>query len=110
MGINRSRYVPGVIHNFVVHKCKKTRGGTVRPKYVSLFRNVLPSGEVIYTKAGTQVIDRVWRGLRENCRYCAVSHQAAFTAKVRAAQWRYWHSNRDLLAMLGRDLQTEFFF
>ena len=110
MGINRARHVPGVIHNYVVHKCKKTRVGVVRPRYVSLFRNVLPSGDVIYTKAGTQVIDRVWRALRENCKHCPISRQPAFTAKVRTAQWRYWNTGCDLMVALGRDLQSQFFY
>ena len=96
MGDNRKRALGGVIHDFIVHKKKFIGGKWVHPKYVQLFRHRLPNGKVICTKGGTQIIDRIWRHIREvvSSRSPAVN-KLAWDNRVRSTQWLYWNTGLD---------------
>ena len=50
--------IPGVIHDWVVHKKKKIKGKWLKPRYAQLFEHKLPNGKTLATKGGTQIIDR----------------------------------------------------
>ena len=95
--------IDGVIHDRVVH-CKKRVQvkGTVRyqnPKYVALVKHHIPNTKKVLTvKSGTQVIDRCWRFLKD--RISRNQHSKAgsklLRAKLRSAQYEYWHKDDDL--------------
>ncbi|CAE7252415.1 unnamed protein product, partial [Symbiodinium necroappetens] len=73
------------------------------PTFVRLAKHKLPNGRKITVKAGTQVIDRAWRFLKErvkiNQNTKTGSHQ--LTAKIRAAQYEYWQRGKDMWASTG---------
>ena len=93
--------VKGVLHDMVIHKKRRVKrnGKTflARPKYVKLKTHRLPGGQKRRVKAGTQIIDRVWQSLKKHLgNSSAQPGSAALSAKLREAQWRYWHQNEDL--------------
>lgn len=106
LGINRKRRMDGIIHNYVVHRKKKINGRWVHPKFVRLFYNRLPDGGELYTKGGTQVIDRAWRHMREFTRHRNPTDTRSFLARVRSAQWVYWNMHKDLFAATGHMLKA----
>ena len=91
-----------VVHDHVVH-CKKrikVKGKWVRmaPKYVSLRKHKLPdSRKVIKVKAGTQIIDRVWRFFKS--RLALNQHSKAGSVRlreqIRSIQYEYWNRNKE---------------
>ena len=97
-----------VVHDHVVH-CKKrikVKGKWVwmAPKYVSLRKHKLPdSRKVIKVKAGTQIIDRVWRFFKS--RLDLNQHSKAGSARlreqIRSIQYEYWNRNKDLWVASG---------
>ena len=108
IGINRKDEMPGVVHDYVVHKLKKNKRGTkMRAKYVQLFWHKI-EGKTIYTKGGTQIIDRCWRHIREHVgsRSSATSGEERLDARVRSAQWTYWHRNQDHWLETGKMLRS----
>jgi hypothetical protein len=103
--------VPGVVHDNIVHQKKEVViNGTkqwVRPKYSKTVIHKLPGGETLAVKAGTQVIDRFWRHLRQHME--GVSARAGshpLRQKVRSAQWLYWHRDQDLWVQTGKTLKA----
>ena len=104
--MNRKRSLNGVIHDYVVHKKKKINGKWVKPKYVQLFRHALPDESIVCTKGGTQIIDRIWRRIRE---YMQGRNPNAnlrlWDNRVRSAQWLYWNMGSDLWAKTGEMLK-----
>ena len=100
--------VAGIIHDNVVHQRKKVKVKGVwkwqLPKYVRLVSHSIPGSKKKMTvKAGTQVIDRAWRFLKERIvlnQSCKVG-TARLRAKVRSAQYEYWHRNEDLWLCTG---------
>ena len=100
--------LPMVVHDHVVH-CKqrvKVKGKWMwkAPKYVSLREHKLPdSGKVIKVKAGTQIIDRVWRFFKS--RLDLNQHSKAGSARlreqIRSIQYEYWNRNKDLWVASG---------
>ena len=101
-------HVPGVLHDNVVHCKKRVKvGGKWRwkkPNYVKVVTHKVPGKKgSIRCKAGTQVIDRTWRFLKDrvqinqNCR----AGSAALRAKLRSAQYEYGHRNQDLWVATG---------
>jgi hypothetical protein len=91
LGLNRKRRLDGVIHDYVVHKKKKVRGKWIRPKYVQLFRHIMPDGSVVCTKGGTHIIDWCWQHLRQHMGHRHISvNRSLWSARVRSAQWEYW--------------------
>jgi hypothetical protein len=100
--------LPGIIHDNVVHCKKRVKVKGVwkwqLPKYVRLVSHCIPGSKKKMTvKAGTQVIDRAWRFLKD--RIVLNEHTkvgtARLRAKVRAAQYEYWHRNEDLWLCTG---------
>ena len=60
---------------------------------------------VLYWAGGTQVIDRFWSTLRKYLGYRSKNVQSAATeARVRSAQWEYWHGDKDLWVAMGETL------
>ena len=100
--------VAGINHDNVVHQKKKVKVKGVwkwqLPKYVRLVSHSIPGSKKKMTvKAGTQVIDRAWRFLKERIvlnQRCKVG-TARLRAKVRSAQYEYWHRNEDLWLCTG---------
>ena len=103
--------VPGVLHDHVIHKKKRieVNGDSVwiKPKYTRIVKHRLPGGEEVMVQAGTQVIDRFWRFLREKLqgRSSAVGSDTLLR-RIRAAQWAFWHREQDLWIELGRSMTT----
>ena len=103
--------VPGMLHDAVVHKKKRVkRGGKwiwLKPNYVKISTHKLPDGSKIKTKAGTQIIDRAWRFIKERLRrnQNAKASSAMMSLQVRSAQWEYWHRNDDLWVCTGEILK-----
>eukprot|EP00438_Fugacium_kawagutii_P028229 Skav214969 [mRNA] locus=scaffold124:285197:286465:- [translate_table: standard] len=100
--------VAGVLHDNVVH-CKKRvkingKWCWRKPNYVRLVKHKIPGQQrFIKCKAGTQVIDRAWRFLKDRVEVnskCRVG-SAALRAKLRSAQYEYWHGKKDLWVATG---------
>ena len=101
-------YIDGVIHDRVVH-CKKRvkvngRFKWINPKYVGIVEHKIPGTQKIWkSKSGTQVIDRVWRFLKDriiinqNCK----AGSKLLHAKLLSAQYEYWNKNADLWLHTG---------
>ena len=108
LGMNRKRTLDGVIHDYVVHKKKKMSGKWVRPKYVQLFRHRMPDGSVVCTKGGTQIIDRVWRHIREHQKFRSpVVNRRLWLNRIRGSQWLYWNMGQDLWSKTGDMLKDQ---
>ena len=108
IGVNRKDHMPGIMHDYVVHKPKKRIGGKpMRAKYVQFFSHQM-DGNVVYTKGGTQIIDRCWRHIREHVgtRSSSSSGIRLFEARVRSAQWMYWKRGQDLWMETGQMLKS----
>ena len=103
IGINRKDRLDGVVHDYVVHKLRKSKNGKkMRARYVQLFAHQI-DGKTVYTKGGTQIIDRCWRHIRKHIgtRSASVSGAMLYNARVRSAQWCFWHMGQDLWAKTG---------
>ena len=100
--------VPGVLHDSVVHQKKhvKVKGKYVwqSPSLVKLTTHKLPCGKKIRVKAGTQVIDRAWKFIKERLRLNQFTKvgSSLLRAHIRSAQYEYWHRNRDMWACAGQ--------
>eukprot|EP00438_Fugacium_kawagutii_P027549 Skav207068 [mRNA] locus=scaffold1909:117809:118993:- [translate_table: standard] len=100
--------VAGVLHDRVIH-CKKrvkVRGKWKwqSPRYVKVVEHKIPgTKKKLRVKAGTQIIDRCWRFLKE--RLTLNQHTKAgsqlLKAKLRSAQYQYWHKNADMWTATG---------
>ena len=106
----RSSYkakVPGVLHDSVVHQKKrvKVKGKYVWPTpiLVKLTTHKLP-WKKNRVKAGTQIIDRAWKFIKERLRLNQFTKvgSSLLCAHIRSAQYEYWHRNRDLWACAGQ--------
>ena len=100
--------IPGVVHDAVTHKKKRVkRGGKfvwVQPTYVKVSSHKLPNGRRIKTKAGTQIVDRAWRFIKERLRRnnAVRAGSTMLTAQIRSAQYEYWHRKDDLWLCAGK--------
>ncbi|CAE6950598.1 unnamed protein product [Symbiodinium sp. CCMP2592] len=99
----------GVLHDRVVH-CKnrvKIQGKWTwrAPHYVRIVKHTLPGGKgkTLNVKSGTQIIDRCWRFLKERVRVNQHTKcgSALLRAKLRSAQYEYWHRTDDLWVATG---------
>ncbi|CAK0830442.1 unnamed protein product [Prorocentrum cordatum] len=106
--------VEGMLHDHVVHQRKRLvkngkpvkkngRQVWVKPTYAKKFQHKLPGGRVLKCKGGTQIIDRFWQHLRGfiKTRKSSVG-SVSLNARVRSAQWAYWHANEDLWLETGK--------
>ena len=108
--------IDGMLHDHVVHQKKrlmkngrpvKVHGKTVwkKPCYAMKFTHALPNGRKIVRKGGTQIIDRFWSHLRTFMRNRSTSvGSAAIKARIRSAQWDYWHRDADAWLATGEML------
>ena len=101
--------VSGVLHDRVVH-CKKRvkiqgKWTWRAPHYVRIVKHKLPGGKgkTLNVKSGTQIIDRCWRFLKERVRVNQHTKcgSALLRAKLRSAQYEYWHRTDDLWVATG---------
>ncbi|CAK0889867.1 unnamed protein product, partial [Prorocentrum cordatum] len=94
---------PGAIHDFVVHKKKVL----VPPRHVELKTHALPSGRHLKVKSGAQIIDRAWRFIKDRLHRSATAKAGTklLAAKIRSAQYDYWHKDDDLGAKTGEVVQ-----
>ena len=108
---------PGLLHDAAIH-CKKRvkRGGKwvwIKPVYSKIVKHKLPSGNVLKVKSGTQIIDRAWKHVKNHIGPRAYKpHSRGLAARVRSAQWEYWHRGKDPWAATGamvRDLMGSTF-
>ena len=99
--------IGGVIHDRVVQAKKRVevdgKFRWLKPHYVKLVQHKVPNtNRTITVKSGTQIIDLAWRFLKDriivnqNCR----ARSKALRAKLRSAQYEYWHKNDDLYLWL----------
>ena len=101
-------HIPGVVHDNVIHAKKRVKiNGKWRwqnPSYVRIVTHKVPGvKKPIKCKAGTQIIDRAWKFLKDRLplnQNCKVG-SAALRAKLRSAQYEYWHKNDDLWLATG---------
>ena len=99
--------LPGVVHDAVVHKERKVKKNNkwvwLKPTVVRISKHKLPDGRKISCKAGTQIVDRAWKFIKE--RLCRNQHVKAsslmLTAQIRSAQYEYWHRKDDLWVCTG---------
>ena len=95
--------IRGVLHDRVVH-CKKRvkKNGKWKwtpPCYVKIAKHKDPkTGKILKVKAGTQVIDRAWRFLKDriNPSQHATVGTKDLRSMIRSAQYEYWLRNQDL--------------
>ena len=67
----------------------------------------IPDGRVLRAKGGTQIIDRFWETLRAHIgRRTKKVDSMAIRARVRSAQWEYWHGGKDLWLATGEMLES----
>ena len=100
--------VAGVLHDRVVH-CKKrvkVRGKWKWqvPRYVKVVEHKLPgTNKKIRVKAGTQVIGRCWRFLKErlSLNQNTKAGSSLLRSKLRSAQYQYWYKNADMWVATG---------
>ena len=91
-----------VLHDNVVHaKKRKLIHGTmrwVRPTYVKVTVHRLPgTSKTVRCKAGTQIIDRAWRFIKERLVLNQNTRAGSrlLRAQIQAAQYQYWFKNQD---------------
>ena len=100
--------IPGVLRDEVAHCKKKAKiNGKWKwhaPNYVRLVAHKMHGQKApVHCKAGTQVIDRAWRFLKDPLQINQASRVgiAALRAKLRSAQYEYWYSNHDMWVATG---------
>ena len=99
--------VPGVVHDNVVHQKKRVKvGGKYvwkSPNFVKLSSHRLPNGKTIQRKAGTQIVDRAWRFIKDRLRLNqnAKVGTTLLRAQIRGAQYEYWNRDQDLWMCTG---------
>ena len=78
--------------------------GWKRPTYVKVAVHTgAATGKKMKTKGGTQIIDRAWRYLKDRIKLnqkCTVG-SSLLRAKIRSAQYEYWHRNADMWLASG---------
>ena len=77
------------------------------PTYVKMCTHQLPDGRKVKTKAGTQIIDRAWRFIKERLKrnQNAKASGSLLSAQIRSAQYEYWHRTDDLWLSTGTLLE-----
>ena len=103
--------VEGVLHDNVVHAKKRVvvNGKTVwlRPKFTKTVTHTLPDKKKLTVKAGTQIIDRIWRHVRAHLEgNSAKTGSTSLSNRIRSAQWTYWNRGADLWEATGEMIQA----
>ena len=104
--------LPGVLHDNVVHMKKKMKVNGVwvwiKPAFTKVVEHILPdTKKKLRVKAGTQVIDRLWRHVRSFLEgRTALVGSKTLRQRIRSAQWAYWYRGQDLWLQTGVTLQS----
>ena len=103
--------VEGLVHDSVRHSKKRVKVNGKwcwkKPVWVRLVTHKLPDGKTVRTKAGTQVIDRVWRLIRSHLQGKNGKPGSDIMERaVRGAQWLYWNRGKDLWVETGKMLKA----
>lgn len=104
--------LPGVLHDNVVHMKKKMKVNGVwvwiKPAFTKVVEHILPdTKKKLRAKAGTQVIDRLWRHVRSFLEgRTALVGSKTLRQRIRSAQWAYWYRGQDLWLQTGVTLQS----
>ena len=83
--------VAGVLHDSVVHQKKRVwKGGKwiwQPPTFVRIAKHTLPDGRKLAVKAGTQVVDRAWRFIKDRLKINqnVKCNSTLLQAKIRSA-------------------------
>ena len=100
--------IPGVVRDNVVRGKKKVKiHGKWKwqaPNYVRIVAHKVPGQKgLVRCKAGTQIIDRAWRFLKDHVQINQASRvgSAALRAMLRSAKYEYWYRNRDVWIATG---------
>ena len=105
--------LPGMVHDAVVHKKRKVKKNGkwiwLRPTFVRVAKHKLPDGNTVTCKAGTQIVDRAWKFIKERLKrnQNAKVSSLMLTALIRSAQYEYWHRKDDLWVCTG-DLVAQY--
>ena len=94
---------------FIARKKIVIKGQTVWviPKYSEIKKHILPDGQNLFVKTGTQIIDRFWSHLRTHLgRRAHKVNNRSMWRRVRSAQWTYWEKGQDLWVRTGEMLRT----
>ena len=95
--------IKDIMHTKVVHQKKKVDGVWKDPFYTKHQSVVLPDGRKLRVVAGTQIIDGVWKILRNGIRGHA-ANDALLDQQIRLTQWRYWHQSMDISDAFAKTL------
>ena len=99
--------VAGVLHDSVVHQKKRVwKGGKwiwQPPTFVRIAKHTLPDGRKLAVKAGTQVVDRAWRFIKDRLKINQnmKCNSTLLQAKIRSAQFEYWQRGKDAWTSTG---------
>ena len=77
------------------------------PTFVKLSTHKLPNGKTIRRKAGTQIVDRAWRFIKDrlHLRQAATVGSTILRTQIRGAQYEHWKRDKDMWLCIG-DLLT----
>ncbi|CAJ1456734.1 unnamed protein product [Effrenium voratum] len=99
--------IDGVVHDSVVHKKKLVIKNGKRswkpPTYVKVVSHKLPGGKRLSVKAGTQIIDRAWRFIKDRLKanQNVKAGSVILRAQIRSAQYEYWQKGKDMWSCTG---------
>ncbi|CAE7227747.1 unnamed protein product [Symbiodinium sp. CCMP2592] len=73
------------------------------PTFVRIAKHTLPDGRRLTVKAGTQVVDRAWRYIKDRLKINqnVKCNSTLLQAKIRSAQFEYWQRGKDAWASTG---------
>ena len=94
------------LYIYYIVPLKKTTQSHISTNYVRVVTHKIPGGkQTIKVKAGTQIIDRAWRFLKDrmplNLNQNSKVGSKTLRAMLRSAQNEYWHTNADLWVSTG---------
>ena len=81
----------------------------VKPSYSKIKRHRLDDGSELRVKTGNQIIDRFWGHARALLKHrTKVPGSNALRARIRFAQFTYWHNDKDLWLTMGDMISGSF--
>ena len=80
----------------------------IKPAFTKVVEHILPdTKKKLRVKAGTQVIDKLWRHVRSFLEgRTALVGSKTLRQRIRSAQWAYWYRGQDLWLQTGVTLQS----
>ena len=80
----------------------------IKPFFSKIKTHVLPNGNTLKVKSGTQIIDRAWQAIKAHIgKRPDQPGSRRLTARIRSAQFEYWNRGKDLWAATGEFLKEE---